>query len=434
MEPLAPAVLAGLTPPEIDITFYDDRLERIPYDEPTDLVAISVETYTARRAYQIASEYRRRGVPVVMGGFHATLVPEEVQQYAETVIIGEAEEIWQDFIDDFRTGAPHPVYRAVRRPSRRGVRPDRSLFTGKRYLPVGLVEAGRGCQFTCDFCAISAYFGNTQTRRPVDEIIDEIRQIHKPLLFFVDDNIAANMDQAKPFFQALIPLKIKWVGQASINAAHDEEFLHLIRASGCQGLLIGFETLNPDNLRQMRKGFNTMNGGYGAALANLRRYGIRLYPTFVIGYDQDTEETFREVLEFSLYHQFYMVAFNHLTPFPGTPLYTRLEQEGRLRFDKWWLDPAYRYGMVPFMPQHLDPVTLQEKCVEARKAFYSLSSIVKRSLDFRVNCRNFLMGSNFFVINLLLRKEAQQRRGYPLGDEAFRGELLKVGSYHEIHV
>ena len=142
------------------------------------------------------------------------------------------------------------------------MRPDRSIFAGKRYLPVGLVEAGRGCHFRCEFCAIQSYFGNTQTRRPTDEILEEVRRVKKPLIFFVDDNITSNMDQAKEFFRALIPLKVRWVSQASINAAHDEEFLQLIKASGCQGLLIGFETLNEENLRRMRKGFNLMNGGY----------------------------------------------------------------------------------------------------------------------------------------------------------------------------
>src|SRR5215472_15491433 len=350
MEPLAPATLAGLTPRDRDtrVRFYDDRTEAIPFDEPTDLVAMSVETYTAKRAYQIASEYRRRGVPVVMGGFHPTLVPDEVAEYAESIVIGEAEGLWPEVIDDFRNGRLQNVYRQPKRPPLTGLRPDRSIFAGKRYLPVGLIEAGRGCHFRCEFCAVQSYFSNTQTRRPVDENIEEIRRIKKPLIFFVDDNITSNMDQAKEFFRALIPLKIRWVSQASINAAHDEEFLRLIKASGCQGLLIGFESLNPDNLRRMHKGFNTMRGGYEVALANLRRHGIRLYATFILGYDDDDETTVRGALEFALRHRFYIVAFNHLTPFPGTPLYARLAREGRLRFERWWLDPGYRYGMVPF--------------------------------------------------------------------------------------
>ena len=276
MEPLAPATLAGLTPRDAgtEIRFYDDRSEQIPYDEPTDLVAMSVETYTAKRSYQIASEFRRRGVPVVMGGFHPTLIPEEASEYAESIVVGEAEGLWPELLDDFRKGRLRRFYRRADRPNLSGLRPDRSIFKGKRYLPIGLVEAGRGCQFHCEFCAIQSYFHSTQSRRPVDEIIDEIRTIKKPLIFFVDDNITGNMEQAKEFFRALIPLKIRWVSQASINAAHDEEFLELIKASGCQALLIGFETLNPQNLNKMQKSFNTMKGGYETALANLRRFGI----------------------------------------------------------------------------------------------------------------------------------------------------------------
>ena len=428
MEPLAPATLAGLTPRDRDTTirFYDDRTEAIPFDEPADLVALSVETYTARRAYQIASEYRRRGVPVVMGGFHPTLMPDEASEFAESIIIGEAEGLWPGVIEDFRAGRLQRVYRQAQRPSLSGLRPDRSIFAGKRYLPVGLVEAGRGCHFRCEFCAVQSYFANTQTRRPADEIIDEIRRIKRPLLFFVDDNITSNMDQAKEFFRALIPLKVKWVSQASINAAHDEEFLKLIKASGCQGLLIGFESLNPENLKRMRKSFNTMRGGYERALENLKRHEIPLYVTFILGYDEDHGDTLQETLAFAERHRFYIVAFNHLTPFPGTPLYDRLEREGRLLYDRWWLDPAYRYGMVPFAPRGLTAEDVKQRCIEARQQFYSLRSILKRSANFSVNSRNLFMWSHFFSINLLFRSEVLQRKDFPLGDESYSAPLLKA--------
>ena len=428
MEPLAPATLAGLTPRDRDTTirFYDDRTEAIPFDEPADLVALSVETYTARRAYQIASEYRRRGVPVVMGGFHPTLMPDEASEFAESIIIGEAEGLWPGVIEDFRAGRLQRVYRQAQRPSLSGLRPDRSIFAGKRYLPVGLVEAGRGCHFRCEFCAVQSYFANTQTRRPTDEIIDEIRRIKRPLLFFVDDNITSNMDQAKEFFRALIPLKVKWVSQASINAAHDEEFLKLIKASGCQGLLIGFESLNPENLKRMRKSFNTMRGGYERALENLKRHEIPLYVTFILGYDEDHGDTLQETLAFAERHRFYIVAFNHLTPFPGTPLYDRLEREGRLLYDRWWLDPGYRYGMVPFAPRGMTAEDVKQRCIEARQQFYSLRSILKRSANFSVNSRNLFMWSHFFSINLLFRSEVLQRKDFPLGDESYSAPLLKA--------
>ena len=321
MEPLPPATIAGLTPKDVDVRFYDDRMERIPYDEPTDLVALSVETYTARRAYQIASEYRRRGIPVVMGGFHPTLCPDEVAQYAESVVVGEAEESWPRLIDDFRHGRMERCYRAGSRPSLGNVRPDRRIFRGKRYLPIGLVEAGRGCHFRCDFCAVQSVFKNTQTRRPLDDVIAEVASLRgsRRMFFFVDDNITSNLAEAKEFLRALASLNVRWVSQASINAAHDEEFLDLLARSGCQGVLIGFESLNPEALVSMNKGFNTMRGGYEVALANLRRFGLRLYATFIFGYDADTSDSFARATDFARAHRFYIAAFNHLTPFPGRP-------------------------------------------------------------------------------------------------------------------
>jgi radical SAM superfamily enzyme YgiQ (UPF0313 family) len=426
MEPLAPATLAGFTPKDVEIRFYDDRTESIPYEEPTDLVAMSVETYTAKRSYQIASEFRRRGVPVVMGGFHPTLVPDEASEHAESIVVGEAEGLWPDVIEDFQSGRLKRMYRQPQRPPLVGLRPDRSIFAGKRYLPVGLVEAGRGCHFRCEFCAIQSYFNNTQTRRPIEDILDEIKRIKKPLIFFVDDNITSNMDQAKEFFRALIPLKIRWVSQASINAAFDEEFLRLIKVSGCQGLLIGFETLNPDNLRRMHKTFNMMKGGYEKALENLRRHQIRLYATFIIGYDEDNGDTMRETLAFAERHRFYIVAFNHLTPFPGTPLYRRLEQEGRLLYDRWWLHSDYRYGMVPFTPRGISAEQVKQRCIEAREKFYSFGSIFRRGLDAQVNASNWFMWTHFFSINLLFRAEVLQRKDYPLGDESYTAPLLKA--------
>jgi radical SAM superfamily enzyme YgiQ (UPF0313 family) len=432
MEPLPPAAIAGLTPRAVQVKFHDDRMERIPFEDETDLAAISVETYTAKRAYQIASEYRRRGVPVVMGGFHAALCPEEVSQYADAVVVGEAEGLWEQVLRDAERKTLQPYYRQPNRPPLANVRPDRSIYRGKNYLPIGLVEAGRGCHFVCDFCAVQTVFHHTQTRRPADDIFTELEGMRdKPLIFFVDDNITSNMDQAKEFFRGLKRLKIRWVSQASINAAHDREFLRLIQESGCQGLLIGFESLDPDNLKKMNKGFNMMQGGYEKALANLRKYAIRLYITFVFGYDEDTQASFQQTVDFALMHKFYIAAFNHLTPFPGTPLYDRLEREGRLLYGKWWLDDRYSYNMIPFQPAHMSPGQLQRGCVEARAAFYDWRSIWRRGLD-PVNRSSAAMWWQFYGINAMFRREVRQRDYYPLGDESFRGSLLKVRERGEL--
>ncbi|WP_242109884.1 B12-binding domain-containing radical SAM protein [Aliiroseovarius subalbicans] len=427
MESLPVAALKALTPPEVETRFYDDRMEPIAFDEPTDLVAIPVETYTAKRAYQIASEYRRRGVPVVMGGFHATLMPDEVAQYAETVVIGEAEAAWPEVLDDARHGTLKARYKGVDRNSLAGVRFDRSVFQGKRYLPLGLVETGRGCKFPCEFCAIQTFFGGTHRRRPVDEIVAELREIRhqKKLFFFVDDNFAGSIPKAQELAEALAPENIRWVTQMSIDAAHNEDFVAALARSGCRGVLIGFESLERDTLRAMGKKFNTMGGGYQNALKNLARHGIRVYGTFIFGYGTETAQTFDDAVNFAQDNDFFLAAFNHLTPFPGTPLYQRLEAEGRLKFDAWWLDDTYAYNTLPFDTGGMAGEEITAHCVDARKRFYTLRAMTKRGFS-PANRGEFTMMRAFFIINLLHRGEVNKRHLLPFGDPAWQGELLKV--------
>lgn len=426
MQPLSPALIAALAPDDVEKRFYDDRLEPIPYDEPTDLVAISVETYTARRAYQIASEYRRRGVPVVMGGFHATLCPDEVARYCESIVIGEAEAIFPRVLDDYRHGRPEKVYRADGRPAR-DTEPDRSIFRGKRYLPLGLVEFARGCRFKCDFCAITAAFDAAQTHRPLDHVIDEVRRVRRrgQMIFFIDDNISSNLPAAKELMRALIPLKIRWVSQSAINVAYDDEALDLMKRSGCQGVLVGFESLDPATLKQMNKSFNLMHGGPAAALERFRAHGLRVYGTFIFGYDHDGPESFRRSVDFARDEGLFIAAFNHITPFPGTPLYERLEREGRLRYEAWWLDPRYRYNEVPFEPRTMSPQELSDRCVTARKEFYGWSSIGRRATH-RIHWKDPWMLINFLAINAMHQVDTSGRNGLPLGDESWQGRLIEA--------
>ena len=427
MEPLPIAALAGLTPPGVEIAFYDDRLEAIDFDRPADLVAIPVETYTARRAYQIASSFRARGVPVVMGGFHATLAPDEVGRFADAVVLGEAEGVWAEVLDDARAGALKRLYKGDGQPCLSTIRYDRSVFAGKRYLPIRLVETGRGCKFPCEFCAIQSFFDRSARRRPFGPLLEELRAL-KPttkMFFFVDDNFAADIAAAGELADAIAPLGIRWITQMSINAAHDEALLARLARAGCSGVLIGFESLDEAVLRQMRKNFNRMKGGYGEALANLRRANIRVYGTFVFGYGEERPESFLEAAEFAIDQGFYIAAFNHLTPFPGTPLYRRLEAEGRLLYDAWWLDPRYRYNDLPFRPDSGEAAAVREGCLAARRRFYGVRSILRRFAD-PLNRGEGVLARNFLPINWMHRAELSVRDGFPLGDPDWRGELIEA--------
>ena len=427
MEPLPIAALAGLTPPDIETAFYDDRLEAIDFDRPADLVAIPVETYTARRAYQIASEFRRRGVPVVMGGFHATLAPDEVGDYAEAVVIGEAEGVWAQVIDDARAGRLQRVYRSAERPDMALSRFDRRIFAGKTYLPIRLVETGRGCKFPCEFCAVQSFFERSARRRPVADVVAELAATREGARFhfFVDDNFAADPQHARELLRAIAPLKLAWVTQMSINAAHDESFVRELAAAGCVGVLIGFETLDPQALRAMRKSFNAMKSGYDGALKMLARHGVSVYGTFVFGYGGWRAEAFEEAADFAIARNFYIAAFNHLTPFPGTPLYERLQREGRLIYDRWWLDGRYRYNDLPFRPEGAAPEDVRAGCLAARRKFYGLASIGRRALAPAMRAHGVMLRA-YLPINLTHRAELSMRDRFPLGDPQWRGALLKV--------
>jgi radical SAM superfamily enzyme YgiQ (UPF0313 family) len=426
MEPLPMAQIAALTPKDIDIVFYDDRMEDIPYDEPTDLVGISIETYTAKRAYQIASEYRRRGVTVVMGGFHATLCPDEVAEYADAIVTGQAENVWETLLHDFQKGELKRKYSGTADYTGPPIIPDRSIYKDKNYLKIILLEAGRGCCFRCEFCSIQKFFEGKHFYRGIETVVKEIELLksRKQLFFFVDDNITANQRQAKELFKALIPLKIKWVGQADITITHDDEMLKLMVDSGCQGILIGFESLNPANLKLMNKGFNQAKLTPEAAIKKIHKAGIIIYATFLHGYDADKTEDYSQIIDFCINNKLFMVGFNHVTPFPGTGLYERLEKENRLLYKKWWLDDNYTYGAIPYKTI-LPLESIEKHCRNNRSRFYSVGSILTRMGNL-TNIKNATMFGFYFLINFMLRKDASKRILIPMGDREFNGEILKV--------
>lgn len=414
LQPLAIARLAAMTPSEWQIRFFDDRMEPIDYEPATDLVAISIETYSSKRGYQIASAFRKKGVPVVLGGYHATLCPEESGEHADAVCIGEAESVWPRILEDADCGRLRRFYEGDRSRPLEGLQPQRAVFEGKNYLPVALVETSRGCPFQCNFCSIGAAFRGTYRRRPAHDIVEELRQVRDRYVFFVDDNIVGDKAGARELFEAITPLGIQWMSQGSLHALNDETLARQMARSGCMGLLVGFESLNPANLSAMGKRINRVDD-YRAALSCLRRAGIFVYGTFIFGYPHDTPESFEETVRFAKSESLFLAAFNHLVPFPGTPLYRDLEAGGRLTYPKWWLHDAYRFGQVPFRPVAMDAATIEDNCHRTRRSFYTWGSILRRSLNFRCNSPSLSRAWAFWMLNWMLRRELSQKAGIPLG-------------------
>ncbi len=419
MEPLQLGILAGLTPPDIEIVMYDDRLEPIPYGEPTDLVAITVETFTARRSYEIADEYRSRGVKVLMGGIDVKLLQEEVKEHADSIMIGDAESKWADMIEDLRAGTLKPEYicDSVAIPQK-GVKTRRDIFEGKKYMPITLLQFSRGCRFNCKYCASSVYFEQHHYTRDVDEVIDEIKHQKRKLLFFVDDNIVANKEKAKELFRALIPLKIWWVSQGSIDMLDDEELMKLMVKSGCLGLVIGFESIKPESIENMKKGVNRkfVNDNYKEAIEKLRHYGLQTWAAFTIGHDTDTLESIRATYEFARRNKFTFAAYNVLMPYPGTPLYDELKAQGRLLYDgKWWVHEQYRFNYAAFIPKNMTADELSEAGFNCRRDFNSLGSVLYRLFEPRTNLRNPVRFFTYLIYNPVFRREVYEKQGMTFG-------------------
>jgi radical SAM superfamily enzyme YgiQ (UPF0313 family) len=414
MEPLTIAVLKSLTPAEIETEFYDDRIEEIHYGVNTDAVMISIETYTARRSYQIADKFRQRGIKVLMGGYHPTLLPDETADYCDAVITGNAEPIWLQILKDLQQNNLKKRYNGEFQFSE--IVPDRSIFKNKKYLPLTLVETGRGCNFSCNFCAIEGYYHSAYLHKPINLVVEEIKNARHKVIFFVDDNIVANSKHAIELFKAITPLNITWSGQATLNISKNPELLYWMKKSGCELILIGFESLDEENLNQMNKSWRMKIGEQNQLIKNIHKAGISIYATFVFGFDNDTSNTVLQAKRFADKHKFYVAAFNHLLAFPGTTLYDELKQNKRFITEKWWLDPDYHYGEICFNPKSVSAKELSISCVNARNNFFSVFSIIKRgmALFFRRPKLKILLA--YWMINLSLKKEVNQKFGLPMGD------------------
>jgi len=420
MEPLQLGVLAGLVPPDVECALYDDRVEQIPYDDETDLAAITVEIYTARRAYEIAAEFRQRGVPVVMGGFHPTLAAEECLQHADSVYVGDAEFLWKQVVEDARRGRLQRRYTAPTGvPQPGGAQPRRDLFRGKGYLPITLMQFSRGCRFACDFCAISVFFDRGHFVRQTREVLAEIENQDRKVIFFVDDNFLSNHQAAKLFLRELVPLRIKWVSQASIDMTKDPELMDLLEASGCLGNVIGFESIDPRNLRSMKKSPNLLWrdwNDYEKQCEILRKHHLQTWAAFTLGHDHDTIESIRQTHEFAMANKFCFAAYNILMPYPGTPLYDRLQEEGRLLWGgRWWLHPEYRFNHAALVPRNMSPDELTEACWRCRLEWSKPGAILGRMWDLKTHMSSFTRLGVYLRYNPLYAKETFKKQGMLFG-------------------
>lgn len=417
MEPLPYAVLAALSPPHAEISMTDDRMETVDFDADIDLVGISVETYTAMRSYQLAAEFRKRGKTVVMGGMHTTLIPEEVALHADAIITGDAETTWPQLLTDFMNNSLKKRYFGGLHCPHPGLVPDKSIFAGKKYLPMSLIQFGRGCPHGCNFCAVSAYSSRKYIHRQIDEIVAEISREKRKAYFFVDDNFIANPQIAKELLRALIPLRIKWVSQASMDMANDAEMLSLMEKSGCLGHVVGFESISEEGLVAMNKTPNMVRfSNYENQIKAFNDYGIQLWAAFTLGHDAETKKSIEQTLEFSRKHKFAFAAYNILVPYPGTAFYDQLKSEKRLLFDeKWWLHPDYHFNEAAFVPRNMSAAELTEECFRIKQEFNNIPTIATRLFKTLTNLKTLNRIVFLTRYSLLFRQEVYNKQGMNFG-------------------
>jgi len=415
MEPLTIAVLKRLTPDRYPCVFFDDRIEQIDYETDADVIAVPVETYTAKRAYEIAARFREKGKKIIMGGYHITMMPEDARPYADVLVRGNAELIWEQILADLESGQYRDEYTG---PDAIGYgQPDRSIYKDKekKYLPVSLVEIGRGCRHDCAFCSIRVYYGRKYFHREIPDIIEEIKSCRHKIFFFVDDSIFSDREFARELFREVKKLRIIWTTQVTLDIARDEEIIRLMKESGCVMILIGFESIDPANLIQMNKEWSTKLGERDELVERIHRNGISIYASFVFGFDHDSEESFRQNLAFCNKHAFFITAFNHLLAFPGTETYRSFQADGRLLSDRWWLQDGYTFGTISYKPKQLTPEELRSLCREYKKKFFSFRSIIRRGKALRTRTGNGYVRFVFWAMNILFHFEVDKRFGIPLG-------------------
>ncbi len=385
--------LASVTPPDVDLAIFDEKVEPLPEVPDADLVGISVfTTANAPRAYELASRYRARGIPVVMGGTHPSALPEEALRFADSVVAGEGESVWPQVLEDFRRGALQRLYRAPL-PDLAGLpgrHPWRLLKTDRYPAPL-VVQTTRGCPIGCEFCSVTAFNGARMRHKSIAQIVDELEElatVRQSLysrvartVFFLDDSFGTDVVFYRTLMQALVDrgITLRWVTQATTALVQKPELLTLARRSGCVGVLIGFESLSQDSLREADKRYKAHT--YGEIVRKLHDHGIGVEGTFIFGFDHDDPDVFERTVEFADRMRLNVAQFSVLTPLPGTRLFDRWRAEGRLLYEPW-NDPRlwakFNLFEVVIRPRQMSPERLAEGLQWAYRTFYGAASLARR--------------------------------------------------------
>ncbi len=415
--PLTLSTLAALVPADLqaEITLQDEGVQPLNLDFEADVVGLSAITGTALRTYQLADELRARGQRVVIGGVHATLLPDEAAEHADAVVTGYAETAWPQLLRDLVDGQLQrryaaPTGRVLKTPIAR-----RELLQKKGYMTVNSIEATRGCPHQCDFCAVPAAWSGIYAHRPVADVIQELETFEKPHAVFIDLSPVEDVRYAKELYRAMIPLRIRWLGLATTRIAEDPELLRLAAESGCKGLLIGFEAVDQPTLNGMQKHFHQA-ADYAEVVKKLHDHGIAIQGCFVFGFDTDDESVFERTVEFVDRVKIDLPRYAVMTPFPGTGAYRRLEREGRLLHKNWSL---YDVEHVVFQPRQMSPERLQAGLQWAWQQSYRWRSIASRIFGSRCMIPLSLtlnMGYRYFARHL------PGRTGTVYRDEAFMAD------------
>ncbi len=379
---LAIPTLASLTPPQHEIRVFDENIEDIDYSWKPDLVGITVRTMFADRAYAISEEFRKSGVKTVLGGIHPSMCPEEAQLHCDSVVIGEADNVWATLLEDAESGYLKGRYQAdMLADLQSSPAITRASLSRKRYLQ-DIVQTTKGCPFHCEFCSVYAFDGQKIRHKTIDQVIAEILDVcnsvshykKKNVIFFADDNIIADKKYARELFLSLKPHNINWSCQASINISQEDELLSLMRDSGCGAIFVGFESISKKNLETMHKPVN-QRYDYAKAIQKIQSYKILVLSSFIVGYDYDSESTFDELKRFIQETNLLMPLINILTPFPGTELFKRLEKEGKILHKDW---SKYDTKHVVFKHPRLSQKELTDGYNSTVKSVYSFDAVWKK--------------------------------------------------------